>query len=166
MDPEQLQGDLLMVARIAGAMLLGGIVGYERELARQAAGLRTHMLIAGAAALIVGLGRLLAVEFSDDAFSELVRVDPVRLVEAVVAAVGFVGAGSIIRSREDDAVHGLTTAASMLVVAGLGIAVALDHYALAVAATLLTVAVTWLLGAWERRLVRLADGPKRSSRKA
>jgi putative Mg2+ transporter-C (MgtC) family protein len=149
--------ELMVVARVAAAMLLGGIVGFERELARQPAGLRTHMFIAGAAALIVGLGRLLAADFGDEEFRELVHVDPVRLIEAVVAAVGFVGAGAIFRRAEGELVHGLTTAASMLMVAGLGIAVGLAHFGLAIGVTVLCVMVLSGLRIWERRLEKIRD---------
>jgi putative Mg2+ transporter-C (MgtC) family protein len=166
MEPGQFEAELLMVARVGVAMMLGGIIGFEREIAGQAAGLRTHMLIAGAAALIVGLGHILAADFSDEQFRALVRVDPVRLVEAVVAAVGFVGAGSIIRRAETDAVHGLTTAASMLMVAGLGVAAGLDHFTLAIGATLLCVMVLWLLGLWEKRVLEPGNKvPRKGARR-
>ena len=78
--------ELTMVWRVAAAMALGGVIGLERELARESAGLRTHMLIAGAAALIVSLGRLLAHDFSDEQFSQFLRIDPVRLKTALLAA--------------------------------------------------------------------------------
>ena len=91
--------ELSVLARVLAAMILGGIIGFERELKSQSAGLRTHMLIAGAAALIVGLGHLLVRDYSDEQFRELVQVDPVRLIEAVVAAVGFVGAGFAVSTR-------------------------------------------------------------------
>jgi putative Mg2+ transporter-C (MgtC) family protein len=135
------------------AMGLAAIVGLERELAREQAGLRTHMLIGGSAALIVSLGKLMAADFSDEHFGELIHVDPVRLVEAIVAAVGFVGAGTILKRREGEEVRGLTTAASLLMVAGLGIAVALSHFVLAVGATVLCLAVLWLLRIWEERVL-------------
>jgi putative Mg2+ transporter-C (MgtC) family protein len=144
--------ELMMVARVAAAMVFGGVIGWERELARESAGLRTHMLIAGMAALIVGLGRLLATDFGDEHFRELVQVDPVRLIEAVVAAVGFVGAGTILKRREGDEVLGLTTAASLLMVAGLGIAAGLNHFVLATGATVLCLFVLWVLRVWERRI--------------
>ena len=145
--------ELSVLARVLAAMILGGIIGFERELKSQSAGLRTHMLIAGAAALIVGLGHLLVRDYSDEQFRELVQVDPVRLIEAVVAAVGFVGAGTIIRRREGEEVQGLTTAASLLMAAGIGVAAGLENYLLAGGASLLCVVVLWLLGLWEKRVL-------------
>jgi len=136
-----LEQDLWILARIAAAMLLGGVLGIERELGKHAAGLRTHMMIAGAAALIVGLGDMIAEHFSGEQYRELIRIDPVRLIEAVVAAVGFVGAGAILRRSESDHVQGLTTASSLLMAAAIGIAAGLGNYLLALGASLLCVIV-------------------------
>ena len=85
---------LVVLASTAYAMLLGGVVGFERELKNRPAGFRTHMLVAGAAALLVGLGDLIATHFSAQYPEQLLRVDPIRLIEAVVTAVGFLGAGA------------------------------------------------------------------------
>jgi putative Mg2+ transporter-C (MgtC) family protein len=134
-------GELWILARVAAAMALGGVLGIERELGRHAAGLRTHMMIAGAAALIVGLGDVVAQHFVQAQYRDLLRIDPGRLIEAVVAAVGFVGAGAILRARGEQQVHGLTTASSLLMAAAIGIAAGLGHYLLALGASLLCVLV-------------------------
>lgn len=124
---------LQVLALTALAMFFGGLIGVERELAKKPAGLRTHMLVAGASALLVGLVRVIipSIEIGDN----LIRADPIRIIEAVVTGITFLGAGTII--REEDEVEGLTTAASLLLVAALGIAVALEQYLLAAGATLL-----------------------------
>lgn len=153
MDAAGWQLELSVLGRILAAMIAGGVIGIERELSNQPAGLRTHMLIAGAAALIVGLGHLLARDFSDEQFRALIQMDPVRLIEAVVAAVGFVGAGTIIKRREGEEVQGLTTAASLLMAAGIGIAAGLEHFVLAGGASVLCLIVLWLLGRWEKRVL-------------
>ena len=151
--------ELIILAKLAIAMVLGGVLGLERELVRESAGLRTHMLIAGSAALIAGLAHLLAADFSDESFRELVRIDPVRVVEAVVAAVGFVAAGTILKRPEGQEVQGLTTAASLLMAAALGIAAGLGHYILAIGATLLSAFVLGVLRVVERRyLAARCDG--------
>lgn len=142
--------DLWIVVRIAVAMLLGGVMGLEREMGRHAAGLRTHMLISGAAALIVGLGDVIAQHFAQEQYRELLRVDPVRLIEAVVAAVGFVGGGAILRSGRSDQVHGLTTASSLLMAAAIGIAAGLGNYLLALGASLLCLVVLAVFRRFER----------------
>jgi putative Mg2+ transporter-C (MgtC) family protein len=140
-----------ILGEVAIAMALGGLIGLEREFADKPAGLRTHMLIAGAAALLVGLGDTMMRRFA--LAGDLVRADPIRVIEAVVTAVGFLGAGMIIR-RGGDRIEGLTTAASVLFAAAVGICVALTEYLLAVGATVLD--LTTLRGvkpleAWLRR---------------
>lgn len=142
----------------AYAMALGGVIGWERELKNRPAGFRTHMLVAGAAALLVGLGDLLAMHFSAEDYRELVRVDPIRLIEAVVAAVGFLGAGAIFRRSGGNGVAGLTTAASLLMVAAIGIAAGLRSYVLALGATLLTLVVLRVLKWFERRVEAARGG--------
>ena len=145
--PQQLS----VLLTTAYAMVLGGLIGWERELKDRPAGFRTHMLVAGASAMLVGLGDLLAVHFSAEDYRELVRVDPIRLIEAVVAAVGFLGAGAIFRRSGGNSVSGLTTAASLLMVAAIGIAAGLRVHVLAFGATLLTLAVLLLLKWAEKR---------------
>lgn len=133
---------LRLLAQVAFAAVLGGVVGYEREVAERPAGLRTHMLLASAAALLVGLGDLLAERFTgSEHYAALVRVDPIRIIEAVVTAVAFLGAGTIFRHGSRDMVIGLTTAASMLLVAAVGITVGLGQYVLAVGTALLSLLV-------------------------
>lgn len=151
--------ELWILLRIAVAMALAGVLGIERELGRHAAGLRTHMLIGGAAALIVGLGDLLAGHFEQERYRDLLQVDPVRLIEAVVAAVGFVGAGAILRAgRGSERVQGLTTASSLLMAAAIGIAAGLGNYVLAAGASLLSLLVLGLFRVLERRMdTRQAD---------
>lgn len=153
---------LSVILTTAYAMALGGVIGWERELKDRPAGFRTHMLVCGAAALLVGLGDLLAVHFSAEDYRELVRVDPIRLIEAVVAAVGFLGAGAIFRrGGAGGAVSGLTTAASMLMVAVIGIAAGLGTYLLAFGATLLTLAVLLVLKVVEKRVAGRRDARER-----
>jgi len=145
-------GELWILVRVAAAMALGGVLGIERELGRHAAGLRTHMMIAGAAALIVGLGDMLAHHFTQEQYRDLLRIDPGRLIEAVVAAVGFVGAGAILRARGAQQVHGLTTASSLLMAAAIGIAAGLGHYLLALGASLMCVLVLAVFRRLEARI--------------
>ena len=149
--PADWQIQLQVLATTAYAMLLGGAIGYERELKDRPAGFRTHMLVAGAAALLVGLTDLLAQRFSAEVYRELVRLDPIRLIEAMVAAVGFLGAGTIFRNSGESVVSGITTAASLLMVAVIGIAAGLHSHVLAIGATALTLVVLVLLGWMERR---------------
>lgn len=147
-------------------MLLGSLVGLERESADKPAGLRTHMLVSGAACLLVGLGQGLIVSYRGQAGGGELRTDPIRVVEAIITGVSFIGAGTIFRQRRAD-IKGITTAASLLLSAGIGIAVAIRLYLLAFGAAVLTVCVLRLIGIWERRLVSRHDrephGGSRSS---
>jgi len=136
-----LEQDLSILLRIAAAMVFGGLIGIEREMGKHAAGLRTHMLIAGAAALIVGLGDSIAEHFQQERYRDLLQVDPVRLIEAVVACVGFVAAGTILRGTRDDQVSGLTTASSLIMSASIGIAVGIGEYVIAIGVSILCLIV-------------------------
>jgi putative Mg2+ transporter-C (MgtC) family protein len=129
-----------VLAQVAIAVGLGGLVGLEREIANRPAGFRTHMLIAGASALLVGLSDALLGQFTLERYGEILRSDPIRIVEAVITAVGFLGAGTIFRkgSSSPEGIEGLTTAASLLLAAGIGIAVAVGQILVAVGVSGLT----------------------------
>ena len=128
--------ELQMLGKVVIAALLGGLVGIEREFAERPAGLRTHMLVGGTAAFFVILADILLSSFEP---RDIVNADPVRIVEAVVVGISFLGAGTILKYRDhgERVVEGLTTSASILSVAAIGIAMALDAYILAVGAALL-----------------------------
>jgi putative Mg2+ transporter-C (MgtC) family protein len=148
------------LAEVAIAMALGALIGLERELADKPAGLRTHMLIAGAAALLVGLGDVMIRRFG--VAGDLVRSDPTRVIDAIVTAVGFLGAGMIIRRGGSDQIEGLTTAASVLFAAAVGICVALQEFLLAIGVTaldLLTLRGVMPLEKWLRRRRRASSNP-------
>lgn len=144
---------LVTLCQVAGAMLLGGAIGMEREMANKPAGLRTHMLLGGAAAFVVGLSNYLVRHLDTSIDREALAADPIRIMVAIVTGVSFLGAGTILR-RDDDAVEGLTTAASLLLTAVVGIAVALTEYFLAFAVTVLAVLTLQLLGRFEVYLQR------------
>ena len=123
-----------ILAYVAISMLLGGLVGIDRQIARKPAGLKTHMLVAGSATLFVSLGQIIVLESRIG--SEVLRSDPIRIIEAVITGVSFLGAGTIIR-RWSNKVEGLTTAASLLLVASVGVCVALSQIPLALGVILL-----------------------------
>lgn len=130
------------VLRIVVSGLLGAAVGFERQRYRKPAGLRTHMLVAIGSALFVVAALLI---IADPSGSEsVIRLDLLRVVAAIATGIGFLGAGAILRGREE--VHGLTTAAGIWVTAGIGLATGLGFYILAVGATVVTVVVIALLG--------------------
>lgn len=149
--------ELRVLPGILYAMALGGAIGFERELKDRPAGFRTHMLVAGTAALLLGLSRMI-LEDAHYAGTGL-QIDPLRLVEAVVAGISFIGAGTIFASRGGRGVQGITTAASLLTVASIGITVGFGYHVLALAITLLTLAVLTVLRWLERRAIDPARSP-------
>ncbi len=130
-----------VAARLAAAGLLGGLIGAQRERVHSAAGFRTHILVALGAALFVLAGR-------EAGFS---TADTSRVVQGVVAGIGFLGAGTILKLADKGEVHGLTTAATVWVTAAVGVAAALSQLWLAALAAVLTWAVLALAIRLERR---------------
>jgi putative Mg2+ transporter-C (MgtC) family protein len=88
---------LEILAYVALAMVLGAVLGVDREIAHRPAGLRTHMMVSGAAALLVALGELIVRNFEAEQGHTLIQTDPLRVIEAVITGVSFLGAGTILR---------------------------------------------------------------------
>ncbi len=126
------------MARLTLAALLGGIIGLERELKHRPAGLRTNMFICFGAALFTVLSRALAAEPSDYT----------RIAAQIIPGIGFIGAGSILHTR--GLTSGLTTAATLFVVASVGMATGGGLYATAVFATGIVLVVLFTLGHLEK----------------
>jgi putative Mg2+ transporter-C (MgtC) family protein len=152
--------DLLL--RLLLATLLGGVIGLEREMSGKPAGFRTNILICVGAALLTEL----SVSIARAADPATTMADPGRIAAQIVSGIGFLGAGTIIQSR--GSVIGLTTAATLWVVAAIGIAVGAGAYIEAVGTTLLVVLALKVLGSVERRirhwriaerLIRIATEP-------
>ncbi len=150
-----LEADIL--SRALAALLLSGLLGWEREAAGKPAGVRTHMLVGLGACLFVVLGELFVQRFSSR--PEMMRFDPLRVIEAVVTGVSFLGAGMIFVSRAEDSVKGLTTAASILATAAVGMMVGLKFHLLACGLTAMIWAVLHLPG-WLEKLRQRHDRPR------
>ena len=133
--------------RLLLAALLGGLLGYERETHGKAAGIRTHMLVCSGAALFI-LGSEL-VGGGDDAMS--------RVVQGIVAGIGFLGAGTIIKGERMHDVKGLTTAAGVWMPAAVGVCVGLGLEATAVLATLIMLFILNVLPHFVDRMDRHED---------
>lgn len=116
--------------RLVLACVLGGVIGYERQSRRKSAGLRTNMLVCLGSCLVMVLSQALYREVEG-----LTNADPARLAAQVVSGIGFLGAGAIM--KEGLTVTGLTTAACLWVVAGVGLAVGAGFYSGALMATAL-----------------------------
>ena len=137
---DALQLDLAL--RIAVAFLFGAVVGVERERWAKAAGLRTHMLVAGGAAIFTVASAHLFINPGGQS-------DPGRVAAQIVTGIGFLGAGAIIRSS--GSVSGLTTAATIWVAAGLGMLAGLGAYGLAAVSVVCTMIALVLPHKWIRR---------------
>jgi len=148
---------LAILAEVFLAMILGGVIGIERTTANKPAGFRTHMLVAGAATLLVGLSDALVQRFSTGGYTDLIQSDPIRVIQAIIAGISFLGAGTIFRHPQKQHVEGLTTAASLLFSGAIGICVALRQFVLALAVTLLTITVLRGVEFIERRINKLTD---------
>lgn len=130
---------LEVVGYVILAMVLCAFVGIEREMADKPAGFRTHMLVGGAAALLVKLSGIIIDTLPVS--SSLIQVDPIRVMEAIIAGVSFLGAGTIFRRTDKETTEGLTTAASLLFVAGVGVSVATGQLVLALCVTAMALLV-------------------------
>lgn len=122
-----MEQELIELARVLVASIFGGAIGYEREREGKVAGLRTHMFIAGGAALFVVLGRLISADY-EQMTGGAVSSDPTRIIQAIVVGLSFIGAGTIIQNPKHERVRNLTTAAGLLFSAGVGVAVAVDAF--------------------------------------
>jgi putative Mg2+ transporter-C (MgtC) family protein len=136
---ETIASDLALLPRLVLTLLLTGLLGWEREMKERPAGLRTHMLVGISACSFVLLGELFMERFGRDDDGDL-TFDPIRIIEATVAGVSFLGAGTIF-VRGSRHVYGLTTAGSLLAAAAVAMMVAVERYVLAVVVTLLILLV-------------------------
>src|SRR5207253_8494465 len=136
--------------RLTLAAVLGGLIGVERELREREAGLRTHLLVSLGSALFTIVGAYGFNAFLNTGAS-VVRADPTRIAAQIVTGIGFLGAGAII--REGLSVRGLTTAATLWVVAAIGMAAGAGYYVPAVATTVLTLVALWPLRLFAHRMI-------------
>jgi putative Mg2+ transporter-C (MgtC) family protein len=141
---------LIILGNLSIAMVLGALIGLDRELAHKPAGLRTHMLVAGSAALLIALGSLTIEYFQQQLGIDLLQSDPIRIIAAVITGVSFLGAGTIIRQPAEGHIEGLTTAASLLFVSALGMCVALSQWLLAIGATIIVLIILRIVPFFER----------------
>ena len=135
-----------ILLRLTLAALLGGLLGIEREQKGKAAGVRTHMLVAMGAALFVLLSQQ----------SGMAHDDVSRVVQGIIAGIGFLGAGTILKGDDEEKVKGLTTAAGIWLTAAIGVAAGMGRESTAVLSTLLALAIFSVIP----HLVRLTEKPE------
>jgi putative Mg2+ transporter-C (MgtC) family protein len=136
--------------RLTLACALGAVIGFEREIRDREAGIRTHLLVSLGSALFTIISAYGFHEFLAGGGS-IVRADPSRVAAQIVTGIGFLGAGAII--REGLSVRGLTTAATLWVVAAIGMACGAGYYWPAAGTTLLTLAALWPLRVLAYRVI-------------
>ncbi|OGN13374.1 MAG: hypothetical protein A3J47_00995 [Candidatus Yanofskybacteria bacterium RIFCSPHIGHO2_02_FULL_43_22] len=137
--------DYIIIIKVAVAALLGAVVGFERELARKVAGIRTHALVCLASALFTSI--------SVDAFKEYigsVGYDPSRIISNIIVGIGFIGAGAIL--RHGSKVEGTTTAASLWAIAAVGVTVGVGLFKEAIVITALIYAVLYIVWFIEQKM--------------
>ena len=135
--------DAEIIIRLVLSLILSGLIGLERQMHRRTAGLRTHILVSLGSCLI-----MLTSLYIFDIYKNEVPLDPARIAAGVITGIGFLGAGTIIREREG--VKGLTTAASLWVVAGIGLATGCGFYKAALFTTILALLTLFFLKYIER----------------
>src|SRR5216110_4065643 len=138
-----------ILGRVALAAALGAVLGLERELREREAGLRTHLLVSVGSALFTIVSAYGFREFLTSGQS-VIRADPTRIAAQIVTGIGFLGAGAII--RQGLSVRGLTTAASLWVVAAIGMASGAGYYSGAVIATVVVLVSLWPLRIFAHRI--------------
>ena len=139
--------DADMILRITIGFVLGGLIGLEREFCRHEAGLRTHILVCVGSTLI-----MLTSLHVFDIYKAHTAVDPTRIASGVITGIGFLGAGTIMRSN--DGIRGLTTASSLWVVAALGLSIGCGFIKVSMYVTALVLTVLLFLRKFENVLLK------------
>lgn len=134
-----------IMIKILLSALLGGMIGFEREIHKHEAGLRTHILVSLGSSLI-----MLTSLYVFDIYKDKGVVDPSRIASGVVTGIGFIGAGAIIRYGM--AVRGLTTAASLWITSAVGLAIGCGFYLAGIFSTIVVIIVLFFLRELERKL--------------
>lgn len=137
--------ELIILWHVILASTLTGIVGFEREQGNKPAGVRTNMLVGGATALLVELGKVIILQYKESGLSQYVQADPTRVIQAIIVGISFIGAGIVLQIEEQQKIRYLNTAATILFSSGIGIAVALNQFILAIGITLLILFINYLL---------------------
>jgi putative Mg2+ transporter-C (MgtC) family protein len=149
MEMEFSNSDIELIVKLLSAVVLGGSIGFERELHGKVAGFRTHSLVALGSALMM----LVSIHVFE-MYQDVATVDPSRVAAQVVTGIGFLGAGTILRSGAG--IKGLTTAAGLWTAAGIGLACGLGYFQAAVIATFVTLFVL-IVFSWVGRQIGALD---------
>ena len=144
----------VIVVRLLVAALVGGILGYERESVGASAGLRTHMLVSVGSALFVLIPLQGGMKIEDLS----------RVLQGVTAGVGFLGAGAILKQKENNDVRGLTTAASVWMTAAIGVSAGMGREATAILSALFGLVILSILRAPSKKAGEYAKADRETER--
>lgn len=142
-----------LFVRLLLAVILGGLLGIQRERAHKSAGLRTHMLVTLGAALFVMIGEM----------AGLTSADVSRVIQGIVTGIGFLGAGAILKLSDEKRVKGMTTAAGIWLATAIGTGVGLGRYWLAILGTILALLILSILGWAELRVEKKEDQERKTT---
>jgi putative Mg2+ transporter-C (MgtC) family protein len=145
---------------LALALILGFLIGLEREWARKEAGLRTFSLVSLGSALFCLISRI-----GVEKYLRGTSLDPFRVLSQIVVGVGFLGAGIIIFREKEGILTGLTTAADIWVTAGIGAAVGLGYYSLAIFTTILVLLLLFIVPPFEKKIEKRIENIKENIKK-
>ena len=129
---------ITIIFRMLLAVLIGGIIGTERDMKNRAAGMRTHMLVCMGAAIVMMTNEYIYMLYNEP------NIDMTRMAAQVVSGIGFIGAGTILVTR-DNRIKGLTTSAGLWAAAALGLAIGIGFYEIAIIGSILIIAVVTLM---------------------
>jgi putative Mg2+ transporter-C (MgtC) family protein len=138
---------LQVFVRLLIAAGLGGIIGYERDLRGKAAGIRTHMLVAVGTSIVIITARI----------DGIPQAEMSKVIEGLVAGIGFLGGGVILKLSAEREIRGVTTAAGIWTTAGIGIAVGLGQVWIAVVSTIVVWLILSVLGHFEKRVLGIDE---------
>ena len=148
------QYELIFIGRLMLAMVLGGIIGLERELKNHSAGFRTHIIVTVGSCIFMLVSVSMPVIITAMPNGTVNNVDPSRIAAQVVSGIGFLGAGAIIQAK-GRRIHGLTTAASLWVVAAIGLAVGAGLYLTSIIATIMLLIILTSFSRLESKLAAM-----------
>lgn len=150
-----LENDLAIFLRLLLVILLAGVLGWERETLGKSAGLRTHILVGVGSVLFVVIGENFVEKYRH--LDQIMRFDPIRIVEAIVTGISFLGAGIIFVARDQGVVKNLTTAASIWTTSAVGMLVGVERYFLAAGSTIIIFIVLRVLAVFEIKVAPKSD---------
>ncbi|SMO46534.1 putative Mg2+ transporter-C (MgtC) family protein [Saccharicrinis carchari] len=141
---ESIHSQLWILLDVLIAAVLSAVVGIEREKKDKPSGLRTNMIVGSISCLLVAISPDLSQFMLSDVPMEMINVDPIRIIHAIIIGVSFIGAGTILKFKDENIIKNLTTASTLLYSAGIGISVGTKAYVIAIGLTFIIIIINSL----------------------